>query len=295
MSARRALAAAGTAALLALALAGCGSGDEPGSGGTSDGDRIVLTPAKDGGQGVTPVGNPVGDGTTAQVRGYRMTDVRLPAADGPGAVSFRILDKSGKPLTTYTEEQTKLLHLYVVRDDLAEFRHLHPVLGDDGTWRGQVDLGAPGRWRVVAEFIPQGSDVPLVLGTTLTVPGADKAVAVPRGEAAETGDDGVVKVRLLGPGEVGSNGRLRLSVTTEGDDPVTLGSYLGATAHLTGFAIDTRGFVHVHPYGAPETTKDGTVLTFHTVFTDPGDYRMFVQVRVDGLLHQLAVTVPVTG
>lgn len=293
MTARRSLVAAGAAALLALApvLAGCGSDDTP----STDGDRIVLTPAKDGGKGVTPIGNPIGDGTTAQVRGYRMADVRLPAADGPGEVSFRILDRSGRPLTTYTEEQTKLLHLYVVRDDLAEFRHLHPVLGDDGTWRGQVDLGAPGRWRVVAELIPQGSDVPLVLGQTLTVPGAWEPAEVPRGESAETGDDGVVKVRLLAPGEVGDNGRLRLVVTTEGDEPVTLGSYLGATAHLTGFAIGTRGFVHVHPYGAPETEKDGTVLTFHTVFTQPGDYRMFVQVRVDGLLHQLAVTVPVTG
>ncbi|MFJ9316301.1 hypothetical protein ACIRN4_19090 [Pimelobacter simplex] len=293
MTARHSLVAAGAAALLALApvLAGCGSDDTP----STDGDRIVLTPAKDGGKGVTPIGNPVGDGTTAQVRGYRMADVRLPAADGPGEVSFRILDRSGRPLTTYTEEQTKLLHLYVVRDDLAELRHLHPVLGDDGTWRGQVDLGAPGRWRVVAELIPQGSDVPLVLGQTLTVPGAWEPAEVPRGESAETGDDGVVKVRLLAPGEVGDNGRLRLVVTTEGDEPVTLGSYLGATAHLTGFAIGTRGFVHVHPYGAPETDKDGTVLTFHTVFTQPGDYRMFVQVRVDGLLHQLAVTVPVTG
>lgn len=153
MTARRSLVAAGAAALLALApvLAGCGSDDTP----STDGDRIVLTPAKDGGKGVTPIGNPIGDGTTAQVRGYRMADVRLPAADGPGEVSFRILDRSGRPLTTYTEEQTKLLHLYVVRDDLAEFRHLHPVLGDDGTWRGQVDLGAPGRWRVVAELIPR--------------------------------------------------------------------------------------------------------------------------------------------
>jgi len=293
VTARRSLAAVGAAALLALVLvlAGCGSDDTP----STDGDRIVLTPAKDGGQGVTPIGNPVGDGTTAQVRGYRMADVRLPPADGPGEVSFRILDRDGRPLTTYTEEQTKLLHLYVVRDDLAEFRHLHPALGDDGTWRGQVDLGAPGRWRVVAELIPKGSDVPLVLGQTLTVPGAWTPAEVPRGESAETGDDGVVKVRLLAPGEVGSNGRLRLVVTTEGGDAVTLGSYLGATAHLTGFAIGTRGFVHVHPYGAPETKEDGTVLTFHTVFTEPGDYRMFVQVRVDGLLHQLAVTVPVTG
>ncbi len=76
-------------------------------------------------------------------------------------------------------------------------------------------------------------------------------------------------------------------------EPLTLGSYLGASAHLTGFALERRGFVHVHPYGAPEVTDEGTVLTFHTTFTEAGDYRFFVQVRVEGLLHQVAVTVTV--
>ena len=285
----RATVSAALAAVLLL-LAGCGGSEEP-----ADPDRIVLTPAKDGGTGAQPVGNPVGDGTAAEVEGYRMSDVRLPGPDGTGPVSFRILDPSGAPLLDYTEEQTKLLHLYVVRDDLAQFRHLHPELAADGTWTARVDLGTPGRWRVVAEFIPQGASRPLVLGTTLTVPGSWTAVDVPRGEDARTGDDGVVRARLLAHGETGPNGRLRLRITDADGAPVTLGSYLGASAHLTGFAADSRGFVHVHPYGAPEVTDDGTVLTFHTVFTQPGDYRLFLQVRVDGLLHQLAVTAPVTA
>lgn len=285
----RALASA-TATVLALGLAAC-SADEP----AADPDRIVLTPAKDGGSGAQPVGNPVGDGTAAEVEGYRMTDVTLPGADGTGDVSFRILDPSGAPLTAYTEEQTKLLHLYVVRDDLDQFRHLHPTLADDGTWTARVDLGTPGRWRVVAEFIPQGAANPIVLGTTLRVAGDWTPVDVPRGKPAETGDDGVVRARLRAEGEVGPNGRLRLRLTDADGEPVALGSYLGTSAHLTGFAVDSRGFVHVHPYGAPEVTDDGTVLTFHTVFTQPGDYRLFLQVRVDGLLHQLAVTAPVNA
>ncbi|WGX98522.1 hypothetical protein [Nocardioides sp. L-11A] len=285
----RALGAGLTAAALALSLGACSSG-EP-----ADPDRIVLTPAKDGGSGVQPVGNPVGDGTSADVEGYRMTDVRLPGATGIGDVSFRILAPSGEPLLTYTEEQTKLLHLYVVRDDLAQFRHLHPTLAADGTWTARVDLGSPGRWRVVAEFIPEGSTTPLVVGITLRVAGEETRVDVPRGEAAETGDDGVVRARLLASGEIGPNGRLRLRLTDADGEPVALGSYLGASAHLTGFAVDSRGFVHVHPYGAPEVTDDGTVLTFHTVFTQPGDYRLFLQVRVDGLLHQVAVTAPVAA
>lgn len=280
-----------------LALAGC-SGDREDGG---DPDRIVLAPAGEGGDHTHAPGQehaaagPLGDGTRASVDGYRMTDVRLPAADRSGEVSFRILDPSGAPLTSYAEEQTKLLHLYVVRADLSAFRHVHPELGDDGTWRAQVDLGAAGPWRVVAEFVPDGTARPIVLGTTLGVTGQWRQVDVPRGEAATTSDDGVVRVRVLGGGEVSGNGRLRLEVTDLDGEPLTLGSYLGASAHLTGFALGTRGFVHVHPYGAPEVTSDGTALTFHTTFTDPGDYRMFVQVRVDGLLHQVAVTTPVAA
>ncbi|GAA3675512.1 hypothetical protein GCM10022237_38810 [Nocardioides ginsengisoli] len=288
---RRASAATG-AVVLALALAACGSGEAPSDG--AGGDRIVLTPAKDGGTPVQPIGNPVGDGTKDAVGGYRMTDVRLPGAEAPGAISFRIVGENGVPLRDYTLEQTKELHLYVVRDDLSQFRHLHPTLGADGTWRGQVDLGTPGRWRMVTEFIPKGASRPLVLGHTLAVAGKATQTPVPRGETAATGTDGVVEARLLAPGKVDPNGRLRLAITDPEGEPVTLGSYLGAAAHLTGFAVDSRGFVHVHPYGAPEVTKDGTVLTFHTTFTQAGDYRLFVQVRVDGLLHQLAVTAAVT-
>ena len=41
---------------------------------------------------------------------------------------------------------------------------------------------------------------------------------------------------------------------------------------------------------SPVPSEDPVPYTF----TAPGDYRMFVQIRVDGLLHQVAVTVPVT-
>ena len=115
------------------------------------------------------------------------------------------------------------------------------------------------------------------------------------GPEGATGDDGVVRVEVLEPGATGDQGRLRLRVTDLAGRPLTLGSYLGASAHLTGFAVGEGGFVHVHPYGAPEVTDDGTVLTFHTTFTDAGTFRMFVQVRVDGLLHQVALTTNVTS
>lgn len=281
-------------ALIAVALAGCSEEPTP-----ADSDRVVLSPPSEGadhthapGQGHA-AGEPVGDGTTASAGGYRMTAVEVPAVGRPGDVSFRIVDRSGAAVQEYVEEQTKLLHLYVVRTDFSGFRHLHPTLEDDGTWRTRADLGVAGSWRVVAEFTPEDAAQPVILGATVEVPGEAETVTVPRGEEATTADNGVVRVRLLGAGAVGGNGRLRLAVTDLDGQPLTLGSYLGASAHLTGFALDSRRFVHVHPYGAPEITDEGTVLTFHTTFTEPGDYRMFVQVRVDGLLHQVAVTATV--
>lgn len=288
---------AAAVALLAVALAGCT--DEPTS---TDSDRVVLSPPTGSEAGADHThapgqehtgGEPVGDGTTASAGGYRMTAVSVPAVGQPGDVSFRIVDSSGAVVEDYVEEQTKLLHLYVVRTDLSGFRHLHPTLEDDGSWRTRVDLGAGGSWRVVAEFTPEGAAQPIVLGSTVEVAGDAGTVPVPRGDGATVADDGVVRVRLLGAGTVSGNGRLQLTVTDLEGQPLALGSYLGASAHLTGFALDSRGFVHVHPYGAPEITDEGTVLTFHTTFTEPGEYRMFVQVRVDGLLHQVAVTATV--
>ncbi|UMG93158.1 hypothetical protein [Nocardioides sp. TF02-7] len=224
-----------------------------------------------------------------------MAGVRLTgSAGGTGEVSFRILDRAGDPVTAYVLEQTKPLHLYVVRTDLAEFRHLHPVLSRDGTWSAPVDLTQPGDYRVLAEFVPEeGDGRPVALGVDRTLPGRWRPATVPAGTQGASGDDGTVEVAVDGTGEVGPDGRLALTVRRVGaEGAVSLGSYLGTYAHLTGFPTDgSAGYVHVHPYGEPEQTEDGTRLTFHTTFDEPGEFRFFVQVRLDGFVH----TVPVTA
>lgn len=287
----------GPAAALALAatlLAGC-SEDEP----APDPDRIVLNPATDGaghthGPGETDA-LPVGDGTTAAAGGYRIAEVRLVGgADAPGDLSFRILDSDDRPVTDLVEVQTKAMHLYVVRTDLAVYRHVHPVLVGD-RWQTRVDLGEPGEYRVIADFQPAAADRPVVVGEDAVVPGRWRPAAPATSDDAAAGDDGMIRVTVDGPVPAGPDGRLRIVVTTLDGGPVTLGSYLGTTAHVSGLRMSRRAadrrFVHVHPFGAPEVSDDGTRLVFHTEFGDPGSYRLFVQVRVDGLLH----TVPVTA
>jgi len=275
-------------AAAAVLLAGCSS-EEP----AADPDRIVLKPpAEDTGHPHAPGDSDpatIGDGTLSGAGGYRLAQVRLPRrTDGPGRLSFRIVGSDGQPVTAYAAQQTKLMHLYVVRSDLAVYRHLHPTLSG-GTWRVLVDLGEPGDYRVIADFLPADGEQPVVLGAEATVPGSWRAEPLSPG-----GTDGTVRVRVDGTGEVGAYGRLYLDVSTADGGPV-LGSYLGTTAHVsglrTGGTTRDRVFVHVHPYGEPERADDATRLTFHTTFEHAGDYRLFVQVRVDGILH----TVPVTA
>ncbi|QCW49990.1 hypothetical protein FE634_05420 [Nocardioides dongxiaopingii] len=269
-------------AVLVLGVAGCSGEPEVEEG------RQVLSPAEAGQQHTHTT--LVGDGTTADAGGYRLAELQFPdVSREPGDLTFRILDSRGDAVTDYVEEQTKLLHLYVVRDDLTDFRHLHPVLGDDGTWSARVDVADPGEYRVVAEFLPaaqeDGSHV--VLGARALVEGTPP----PTGQApASTASDGVVTIAGPETLPAGVDSQFVMTVSDGASGVLNLGTYLGSYAHLTGFDVETGAFVHAHPIGAPTTTDAGSELTFHTSFDLPGTYRLFVQVRADGFVH----TVPLT-
>jgi hypothetical protein len=239
----------------------------------------------------------VGDGTRAEEAGYRLVDVRVPRAAGePGTVSFRVQRYDGSTVRSYLTDHTRKLHLYVVRTDLAVFRHLHPTMSADGTWTAPVTLPEPGAYRVVAEFVARddgGDGDFLMLGTQRTVPGSWEPEPVPDGRRGRDGEDGTVAVAARGTVAVSRNGRLEIEVSDASGRPVELGTYLGTSAHVTGFQTETGTAVHMHPLGEPRVEQDATRLTFHTEFTEAGDYRLFVQVRVDGMLHTVPVTVTV--
>lgn len=284
---RRHRAAALAAGLvLTAATSGCGGKDTLPP--PTDPDVLVLKPAADGGIPHTHV-KVVGTGTTSRAGGYRLTDVHLPRSTGPGEMRFRLLDESGRPVRRFVEDQTKRLHLYVVREDLQDFRHLHPVLGDDGVWRARIDLADPGDYRVITEFEPAArtDGAQVVLSHDATVPGHWRRQPVPHSSQA---DDGVVEISAPRTMSVGQEQLMTVVVSDGQRGVVNLGSYLGAFAHLTGFDVRTGAFVHAHPLGEPKVTDRGSELLFHTSFRTPGRYRFFIQVRVDGFLHSLAVT-----
>ncbi len=282
------------ALVISAALAGCSDG----AAAPSDDQADVGSPSSSGEDGhdhghaggvALP---PAGDGTSAYEIGYTLRDVRLPQrAERPGVLSFVIEDYRGRPQTGFLTEQTKKMHVYVVRDDLAVFRHVHPEMLRDGTWRGNLTLPEPGRYRVVTEFMArdEGGDGDFVmLGEHAVVPGEwDPEPAGPTGDASDWG----VEATVVGEVRTGSDEQLRISLESPDGGALDLGEYLGTDAHLTGFHARTGAVVHMHPLGSPSSSGDAVELTFHTQLERRGPYVLFLQVSVDGFLHTLPLGV----
>ena len=204
----------------------------------------------------------VGDGTRAVEVGYRLADVRMPSRAGePGRVSFKIKRYDGSTVRDYKSSRRRSCTCTSYAD-LAVFRHLHPTMSQDGTWSAALTLPTPGDYRVVAQFVARdegGNGDHLMLGSTKTVPGTWTREPLPR---TRDGDDGTIEVAARGTVAVGNDGRLDLEVRNSSGGPVDLGSYLGSSAHVTGFRERTGAAAHMHPLGQPSVGRGGDPAGF---------------------------------
>jgi hypothetical protein len=214
-------------------------------------------------------------------------------ADRNVLLPFRILDSSGTPVRQYVESHGKLLHLIVVRNDLAAFQHVHPVLGDDGTWRVPLNLSRAGDYRVFADFTPRNGPA-LTLGANLHVGGSYEPQPLPA--AADTAEVDGYAVTLSGTPKAVEPSMLTLSVSREGKPVGDLQPYLGAYGHLVALRASDLAYLHVHPAGEPGdgVTESGPEITFHTTFPSAGEYRLFLDVQHRGVVRTAEFTVTVS-
>jgi hypothetical protein len=214
------------------------------------------------------------------------------AAAGRTPYSFTIAGPDGKPLTSYTASHTKELHLIVVRRDLSTFAHLHPTRDANGTWSTSFTLPAAGDYRVLADFIPAGTDSPVVLGTDLSVGGSFRPTPLPPASTTSSVDG--YDVTLSGDATAGADSDLTFTVTRAGQPVTDLQPYLGAFGHLVALRAGDLGYLHTHPAAdASSDTAGGPQIGFATEFPSPGSFRLFVQFQTAGQVHTAAFTVRV--
>ncbi|MFE9637135.1 hypothetical protein [Streptomyces sp. NPDC006463] len=298
---RRSLVAAGTAAVLAAALAACGSSDSsmPGmdhgthpsiaaSTGSAPGTEHHSMPGMDH--------SSMGDGLADAKDGYALTSAatELPADKGT-AYAFKITGPDGQPVTSFAVDQTKRMHFYAIRSDLTGFQHLHPTMAPDGTWTANLTALTPGTWRTYASFTPEtgsakGED--FVLSRTITVPGTAKDTPLPAA-AAITETDGYT-VTVKGQPLAGMAHPLTVTISKDGKPVTDLQPYLDTYAHLTAFHEGDQAFAHLHPETKVTGDNGGPDLNFQAMLPKPGNWRLFLQFQTGGSLHTAALTLNVS-
>lgn len=182
---------------------------------------------------------------------------------------FRVVGGSGETVTDFAVKHDKQMHVVVVRSDLTGYQHLHPSLGAGGVWSVPLTLGAPGSWRVFADFADG------LASSSVSVAGAFSPVPLPGPEAA-------TDISVTGALRSGGTEPLTLRVPSPGP----LERYLGAYGHLVLVRAGDLAFVHVHP----EDTSDGHSVRFWVTPPGPGTYRAYFDYSIAGSVRTAEFT-----
>ncbi|GIE83461.1 hypothetical protein Aph02nite_94110 [Actinoplanes philippinensis] len=223
--------------------------------------------------------------------GYRLQPISATLAVGDAQpFRFRILGPDDRPVTDYTVNHDKDLHLIVVRRDLSDFQHVHPERAADGTWSIPLAVGTPGQYRVFADFQPAAREDGLTLGADVPAPGDYRPRPLPPAERSTTVDG--YTVTLTGDLVPGGSSRLTLSVSRDGAPVTDLQPYLGAYGHLVALRAGDLAYLHVHPDGEPGDgrTAAGPGIVFHADVPSAGDYRLYLDFQHDGTVRTAAFT-----
>lgn len=291
--------AAVSAALLGAALTACASNTSPAATTTA-----TASPSGSSVGTMNGMDEPMytGNGLSASFGGFTLVPssaAALPAGRA-ALISFAIRDSKGTAVTSFQDDQTKLMHFYVVRADLTGFQHVHPTMAKDGTWTASLAAMAPGAYRAYASFLTDNSSgsgsgssaVALVLSKQFTVAGSASPTPLPAASRTAVVDG--YTVTLSGELMAGMSHTLSATVTRNGAPVTDLQPYLGTYAHLTAFHQGDLAFAHLHPRGTVDGDHGGPTLTFDATMAASGNYRLFLQFQTAGTVHTAAFTVPVS-
>jgi hypothetical protein len=275
-------------------LAACGGMDHSATTGSSASNSTAnITTATDmaGMDHGTGSMTDMTDGAPAE--GLKLSVPTTSFTSGKAAdLTFRVLMADGTAVTAYEVEQTKELHLILVRMDLTGYQHIHPTRAADGTWSIPVTFINGGDYRMVADFVPviDGTATGRTSITSdLTVTGSATDTALPAPSTTATVDGYAVK--LNGTLSSKTESAMAFTITTASGAVTTLEPYLGAYGHLVAFANSDLAYTHVHPDSAGQA---GGMIDFVGKVTAPGLHRLFLQFAAGGQVHTAEFTADAT-
>jgi hypothetical protein len=245
------------------------------------GDEMAMTET-------SPAAQSRASGLSSVAGGYTFAPVQttLPEARKT-AFRFRILDSSGRAAHAFDVDGGVRLHLIVVRRDFVGYQHVHPKLRADGTWSVPLTIAAPGAYRAYADFEIGGAKT--VLGHDLFVAGAFTPAPLPAVRSAVRADG--FEISLTHDAlHANKATKLHFAISRNGRPVPSFDDYVGHRGHLVALRDGDLSYSHVHP--EPDA-KIGEIV-FHTDLPSAGSYRLFLQFKVDGVVHTAPFTVEVS-
>ncbi len=203
------------------------------------------------------------------------------------------------------------MHLFVIRDQLDQLAHLHPMRDSSGNFFASLPSLPAGHYRVFADIVLDSGfpitgigTVDLPARTCAPLAGDDSTWA---GTAAATTADlgGGAKMIWERPTQLRTGVATPLAFRVVGPDgaPAPLEPYMGMAGHAEIVRRDGSVFAHLHPSGSVAmpalelaqgslmhmnhqmATAVSPDLRFPYGFPQPGDYRVFVQVKRAGVIE----------
>jgi hypothetical protein len=184
------------------------------------------------------------------------------SADGTLAIRITDPEWSEGRWSPFVPDHGKLMHMFLVRDDLGAFAHLHPVRQDSITFLQPMPPLPAGEYRLYADVVHE-SGFTQTLVDQVTVPASlDGAPGLDPDDSWFTDspvDDGTGVLLEDGsrmtwnrgsePLVAGQEVELRFAVRTPDGAPAHLEPYMGMLAHAVVTRDDGAVFIHLHPMG----------------------------------------------
>jgi hypothetical protein len=227
-----------------------------------------------------------------------------------------------------TPDHNKAMHMFVIRNDMTAFAHLHPTTRDETHFEAILPGVGAGHYRVFGDIVEGGSA--RTITTALDVPdaGAKPSKVTDPDDATWSGPpfgaltagrtrlDDSLYVRWVSPDTVRANEPIRISAdAVDGNGRlVQLNPYMGMAGHAAVANTDGSVFIHLHPMGTISMAAqmvvqeppispmmeigmaaqdmalslDASHLAFPYAFPRAGKYRVWIQFDRGGHIFTVA-------
>jgi heavy metal-binding protein len=224
---------------------------------------------------------------------------------------------TGAVIRDFEVVHTKLFHLFIISRDLDYFAHIHPALGEDGTWSIETSVPKAGYYEVFCDFMPKGGSGQF-LSAPLVTAGYSGDLATDRAHLTsdtvfKKSTDSITATLSFDPPQPVSGQYVHLNLfltdAVTGQAITDLQTYLGQFSHMLLMSEDMRRYVHSHPINliveqedaaapeyiiAPDADLDairgGPTVTFDALMPKAGQFRAWVQFQ----RHNRVCTLPFT-